>query len=128
MHIGGFTIFDRVDRTRRVNSLDQVLDPREQQRLRCKRFYASVLRRALDDLSALLSDAPMTAGDDDRPIALDERMELFSDTLDFFLNPKPSICSLDVICDALECGRPLRNMALAFELPKIRYCRLIVRR
>ena len=29
---------------------------------------------------------------------------LRSDTLDFFLNPKPSICSLEVICEMLKCG------------------------
>ena len=79
-----------------------MLDPHEQQRLRCKQFYSSVLRCALDDLDALLVDAPMPGDDKDHPMTLEQRMELFGDTLHFFLNPKPSICSLDVICDALE--------------------------
>lgn len=74
----------------------------ENQSARCRALYQSVLRCALDDLNALLSDAPMPDDDKDHPMTLDQRKELFSDTLHFFLNPKPSICSLDTICDALE--------------------------
>jgi len=74
----------------------------EDQDARCISFYASVLRCALDDLSALLFDAPIPDDDADHPMTFDQRKELFSDTLYFFLNPTPSICSLDTICDALE--------------------------
>jgi hypothetical protein len=100
--IGGLTIWRSVDSARDVNSVNEVLDTREQQRRRCKRLYASVLRCALDDLSALERDAPIPDDDTDHPMTLDQRKKLYSDTLRFFLNPKPSICSLDVICDALE--------------------------
>jgi hypothetical protein len=76
----------------------------EDQHARCRRFYSSVLRCALDDLSALLLDEPMPGDDKDHPMTLDQRKDLFSETVHFFLNPKPSICSLDDICDALEIG------------------------
>ena len=74
----------------------------ENQNARCRALYHAVLRCALDDLGALLSDAPMPDDDRDHPMTLDQRKELFGETVHFFLNPKPSICSLDDICDALE--------------------------
>lgn len=63
---------------------------------RCRKPYAATLRCARDDLSALLSDAPIPNDDDEHPMTLEQRKELFSDTLHFFLNPQPSTCSLDV--------------------------------
>ena len=52
--------------------------------------------------AALLLDAPIPGDDNEHPMTLEKRKELFSATVHFFLNPKPSVCSLDTICDALE--------------------------
>ncbi len=77
-------------------------DVDENQNERCRSLYHAVLRCALDDLRALLLDAPIPGDDNEHPMTLEKRKELFSATVHFFLNPKPSVCSLDTICDALE--------------------------
>jgi hypothetical protein len=71
--------------------------------LRCKALYRALLKRALDDLNALLSGQSIPSGDSGRPMADPEREQLLMDTLEWFWNENDlSDCSLAVVCDNLD--------------------------
>ena len=78
------------------------MDEVEEQHGRCRRLQHAILKRAFDDLRDLLNHTPIQHGDEDRPLNRAERAALLNDTVDFFLGPCRSTCSLDALCDSLD--------------------------
>lgn len=78
------------------------MDEVEEQHGRCRRLQHAILKRAFDDLRDLLNHAAIQHGDEDRPLNREERAALLDETIDFFLGPGRSTCSLDALCDSLD--------------------------
>ena len=53
-------------------------------------------------ISVFFNHAAIQHGDEDQPLNREERAALLDETIDFFLGPGRSTCSLDALCDSLD--------------------------
>jgi len=67
---------------------------------RQRKLFRGILLRALDDLNSLLNGYRLY-DENDTPLTDVQRADLLSDTREWFETADPSVCSLEVVCEAL---------------------------